>query len=348
MVTPYLQEEWQREQEIVTLDEHGVVKAVGKYILKYTLGKGSMGKVKLGVHALTGERLAIKIVPRASRSRTLTNKEVAREIRAVREGHLMMLLHHPHIVHLRDMVAGRHFYYFLMECVSGGQLLHYIVKRERLSEKHSRHFTRQIVSALDYMHRNSVVHRDLKIENILVDETGRNIKIIDFGLSNLFCPERQLTTFCGSLYFAAPELLSGRPYHGPEIDVWSLGVVLYVMVTGSVPFDDKSLPGLHEKIKRAQVAYPAHMSTSCHHLLSHIFIADPHQRITLADIVMHTWMNEGRASYVNNYMPLRKPLSLPLDNAVLQRMTFGFNLGSVDDIKKKMHVILQSSVYQVS
>ncbi|ORX62154.1 Pkinase-domain-containing protein, partial [Hesseltinella vesiculosa] len=347
MVIPYLLEEWQRERDIVTLDDHGVVKAVGNYTLKQTLGKGSMGKVKLGVDD-AGIQVAIKIVPRATRSRKLTGKEMAREIRAIREGHLMMLLHHPHIVQLSDMVAGRHFYYFLMEYVGGGQLLHYIVKRERLSEKRARRFCRQIVSALDYLHRNSVVHRDLKIENILVDETGRNIKIIDFGLSNLFCPERQLTTYCGSLYFAAPELLCGRPYHGPEIDVWSLGVVLYVMVTGSVPFDDKSLPGLHEKIKRAQVAYPAYLSSTCHHLLSHIFVADPHQRITLADIILHDWINEARPSLVNNFLPLRKPLTLPLDDNVIHRMTFGFNLGSMEEIKKKMQVILQSSVYQVS
>jgi serine/threonine protein kinase len=260
----------------------------------------------------------------------------------------MMLLNHPHIVYLREMAAGIHYYYFTMDYVSGGQLLHYIVKRDHLTEKHARHFCRQMVSALDYMHRNSIVHRDLKIENILVDHSGRNIKIIDFGLSNLFCPERQLTTYCGSLYFAAPELLNGRPYRGPEIDVWSLGVVLYVMVTGSVPFDDKSLPGLHEKIKRAQVAYPAHMSTQCHHLLSHIFVAEPQQRITLADIIRHVWLNEGRSGYVRNHLPFREPLCLPLDEQVLERMTYGFNLGSIEDIRMKMQVILQSSVYRVS
>ncbi|KAI9302000.1 kinase-like domain-containing protein, partial [Cunninghamella echinulata] len=348
MVIPYLLEEWQREADIVTKDEQGIVKAVGNYFLKQTLGKGSMGKVKLGVHVTSGAKAAIKIVPRAPRLRKLTAKEISREIRAVREGHLMMLLNHPHIVHLRDMIAGSHYYYFLMDFVSGGQLLHYIVKRDRLTEKHARHFSRQIVSALDYMHRNSVVHRDLKIENILVDKTGHNIKIIDFGLSNLFCPERQLTTYCGSLYFAAPELLNGCPYRGPEIDVWSFGVVLYVMITGSVPFDDKSLPGLHEKIKRAQIAYPAHISSSCHNLLSRIFVSESQQRITLADIILHPWLNEGHSNYIQNHLPYREPLSLPLDETVLQHMTYGFNLGSIEDIRMKLEVILQSSVYRIS
>ncbi|ORZ09239.1 kinase-like domain-containing protein [Absidia repens] len=348
MVVPYMLEEWQREEDFVTKDEHNTIKAVGKYVLKQTLGKGSMGKVKLGIHVVTGEKAAIKIVPRTTRNRKLTAKELSRELRAIREGHFMMLLDHPHIVYLRAMIAGSHYYYFLMDYVNGGQLLHYIVKRTHLSEKHSRHFCRQMVSALDYMHRNSVVHRDLKIENILVDRTGRNIKIIDFGLSNLFCPERQLTTYCGSLYFAAPELLNGRPYRGPEIDVWSLGVVLYVMVTGSVPFDDKSLPGLHEKIKHAQVDYPAYVSNQCHHLLSHILIAEPQQRITLADIIRHPWLNEGRSGYTRNYLLFREPLSLPLDEKILGKMTYGFNLGTVNDIRMKMEVILKSSVYRVS
>ncbi|OAD70365.1 hypothetical protein PHYBLDRAFT_92242, partial [Phycomyces blakesleeanus NRRL 1555(-)] len=219
--------------------------------------------------------IAVKIVPRANlQLLSTTNKsprqiakerarEDNREMRTIREAHIMMLLRHPHIVGLRDLVINGPYFYILMDHVNGGQLLHYIVKRQRLSESRARLFTRQIVGALDYLHRNSIVHRDLKIENILIDKAGRNVKLIDFGLSNLFSPTSQLSTYCGSLYFAAPELLCATPYNGPEIDIWSLGVVLYVMVTGSVPFDDKSMPGLHEKIKRGEVTYPAHLSPEC-------------------------------------------------------------------------------------
>ncbi|OAD01993.1 hypothetical protein MUCCIDRAFT_132379, partial [Mucor lusitanicus CBS 277.49] len=236
-----------------------------------------MGKVKLATHNVTGEKIAIKIVPRANlqilnapnhhtngKSIQQIAKEKAREenreVRTIREAHIMMLLKHPNIVGMKDLVLQGPYFYILMDYVNGGQLLHYIVKRQRLSDRRTRQFSRQIVSALDYLHRNSIVHRDLKIENIMIDKSGRHIKIIDFGLSNLFCPERQLTTYCGSLYFAAPELLKATPYSGPEVDVWSLGVVIYVMATGSVPFDDKSMPGLHDKIKRGQVTYPAHLS----------------------------------------------------------------------------------------
>lgn len=113
---------------------------------------------------------------------------------------------------------------------------------------------------LDYCHRNSIVHRDLKVENILISSDG-TIKVIDFGLSNLFSPTSQLSTFCGSLYFAAPELLEGKLYVGPEVDVWSFGIVLYVLVCGQVPFDDPTMQGMHAKVKRGHVDYPSFLSS---------------------------------------------------------------------------------------
>lgn len=148
----------------------------------------------------------------------------------------------------------------LFEYVNGGQMLDYIISHGKLKEKQARKFSRQIASALDYCHRNSIVHRDLKIENILISKTG-DIKIIDFGLSNLFGPRSLLKTFCGSLYFAAPELLQARAYTGPEVDIWSFGIVLYVLVCGKVPFDDQSMPALHAKIKKGLVDYPNWLSS---------------------------------------------------------------------------------------
>jgi serine/threonine protein kinase KIN1/2 len=164
----------------------------------------------------------------------------------------------------------------VFEYINGGQMLDYIISHGRLRERVARKFARQIGSALEYCHKNNVVHRgipthwwlsgncshypaDLKIENILISQTG-NIKIIDFGLSNLYDPVAHLSTFCGSLYFAAPELLNAKVYTGPEVDVWSFGVVLYVLVCGKVPFDDQSMPALHAKIKRGLVEYPAWLS----------------------------------------------------------------------------------------
>lgn len=181
----------------------------------------------------------------------------------MREAALSMLLHHPYICGMREMIVHAHHYYMVFEYVNGGQMLDYIISHGRLRERVARKFARQIGSALDYCHKNSVVHRDLKIENILISQTG-NIKIIDFGLSNLFDPVNHLSTFCGSLYFAAPELLNAKVYTGPEVDVWSFGVVLYVLVCGKVPFDDQSMPALHAKIKRGMVEYPVWLSAGAY------------------------------------------------------------------------------------
>ena len=160
---------------------------------------------------------------------------------------------------MREMIVHANHYYMVFEFIDGGQMLDYIISHGRLRERAARKFARQIASALFYCHRNSIVHRDLKIENILISKAG-NCKIIDFGLSNLFSPYDHLSTFCGSLYFAAPELLNAKVYTGPEVDVWSFGIVLYVLVCGKVPFDDQSMPALHAKIKRGLVEYPAWLS----------------------------------------------------------------------------------------
>lgn len=209
-------------------------------------------------------QVAVKIVPRQSTDEHHSNRDRERadhskEIRTAREAAIVTLLNHPYICAMRDVVRTNYHWYMLFEYVNGGQMLDYIISHGRLKEKQARKFGRQIASALDYCHRNSIVHRDLKIENILISKTG-DIKIIDFGLSNLFSPKAQLKTFCGSLYFAAPELLQARQYTGPEVDVWSFGIVLYVLVCGKVPFDDQSMPQLHAKIKKGVVDYPNWLS----------------------------------------------------------------------------------------
>ena len=232
----------------------------GQWSLGKTIGAGSMGKVKLAKNMETGEQVAVKIVPRQStdehrNERDRERADHSKEIRTAREAAIVTLLNHPYICAMRDVQRTNYHWYMLFEYVNGGQMLDYIISHGRLKEKQARKFGRQIASALDHCHRNSIVHRDLKIENILISKTG-DIKIIDFGLSNLFSPRSHLKTFCGSLYFAAPELLQARQYTGPEVDIWSFGIVLYVLVCGKVPFDDQSMPQLHAKIKKGVVDYP--------------------------------------------------------------------------------------------
>ncbi|OSC98564.1 Pkinase-domain-containing protein [Trametes coccinea BRFM310] len=328
---------------------------LGDYTLSKTLGAGSMGKVKLAHHNITGEKLAVKILPRANPSGSgsaptseaaakQASKDASKEIRTLREAALSMLLHHPYICGMREMIVHQHHYYMVFEYVSGGQMLDYIISHGRLRERVARKFARQIGSALDYCHKNNVVHRDLKIENILISHSG-NIKIIDFGLSNLYNPADHLSTFCGSLYFAAPELLNAKVYTGPEVDVWSFGVVLYVLVCGKVPFDDQSMPALHAKIKRGLVEYPVWLSAECKHLLTRMLVTNPAARAPLSEVLSHPWMVRGFRGPPDSHLVHREPLRADeLDRSVIKGMK-GFEFGTDEEIEHKLIEVLESDAY---
>ncbi|KAK0305486.1 Serine/threonine-protein kinase [Friedmanniomyces endolithicus] len=321
----------------------------GHWDLGKTIGAGSMGKVKLARNKETGEQVAVKIVPRQSNDgehHTQAERDRAdrsKEVRTAREAAIVTLVDHPYICGMRDVVRTNYHWYMLFEYVNGGQMLDYIISHGRLKEKQARKFGRQISSALDYCHRNSIVHRDLKNENILISKNG-DIKIIDFGLSNLFSPRSHLKTFCGSLYFAAPELLQAKAYTGPEVDVWSFGIVLYVLVCGKVPFDDQSMPQLHAKIKRGNVEYPPWLSPECRGLIARMLNTNPQERATLTEIMSHPWMTKGYNGPPDNYLPSRKPLQLPLDAAVVEKMT-GFDFGPTDLITSQLTKVMESDDY---
>ncbi|KAK9320744.1 kinase-like domain-containing protein [Lipomyces orientalis] len=352
-------------------------RTLGDWDLLKTIGAGSMGKVKLARHRMTGEVAAVKIVPRyvpegllharnpkylnISRAGTAdserhterreegTNKsssDESKEIRTIREAAIASLLDHRYICAVREVMVMTHHYYMVFEYVNGGQMLDYIISHGRLKEKQARKFARQIASALDYCHHNSVVHRDLKIENILISKSG-DIKIIDFGLSNLYSPRSLLKTFCGSLYFAAPELLNAKQYVGPEVDIWSFGIVLYVLACGKVPFDDQSMPALHAKIKRGHVEYPNWLSAECKNLLSRMLVVDPKARATLSEIVNHPWMLKGYDGPQDSYIPNRRPLMFPLDKEVIRGM-HGFEFGSDERIEADLTAIIESPEYQAA
>lgn len=293
------------------------IKSIGDYQLVRTIGVGSTGKVKQAINIRTKEQVAIKIIPRAkyqsqnvsfSKPNSSKDNPKIKEQRIMREAAILHLINHRHIVKLLDFLVGEEYFCMIFEYIEGMQLLDYIVKHKRLKETEARRIFKQILSAVDYCHQNGIVHRDLKIENILIEKKSNDTKLVDFGLSNFWDYRDKLGTFCGSLYFAAPELLHGHLYCGPEIDIWSLGIILFVLVTGKVPFDDKSLPGLHQKIKSCQTEYPKHISPQCRHLLEMMIVADPKRRATLDEVKSHVWTRMDGQDELYNYMPDRNPL----------------------------------------
>ena len=340
--------------------------SIGDWEFIKTIGAGSMGKVKLSRHKTTKELCAVKIVPRAAKLYQRSHasdpppinaqeaaqkqkefeKELARDKRTIRESTLGQLLYHPYICRLYETVPMTNHYYLLFEYVEGGQMLDYIVSHGSLSEKLARKFARSIALALDYCHKNSIFHRDLKIENIMMTSSG-DIKIIDFGLSNLYSPKTLLKTYCGSLYFAAPELLSAKPYIGPEVDIWSFGVVLFVLVCGRVPFDDKSVSVLHEKIKRGKVEYPHFLSKECISLLQRMLVIDPNRRADMYEISLHPWMVRDYDMPFCNFVPKREPLKLPLSESVV-RSIVSYDIGTFESISLELTNIISSVDYQIS
>jgi serine/threonine protein kinase len=223
-------------------------------------------------------------------------------------------------------------------------MLDYIVAHGSLKESQARKFCRGIGSALEYCHSNNIVHRDLKIENIMINNAGE-IKIIDFGLSNLYTHDHLLKTYCGSLYFAAPELLSAHPYRGPEVDIWSFGVVLFVLVCGRVPFDDKSVSNLHEKIKKGHIDYPEHLSPDCISLMKRMLVVDVTKRASIQDVLNHRWINKGYSGPVSNYIPIRTPLTMPFSRSVITEIV-NLNLASSEEqVANDLTEIVHSEYY---
>ncbi|XP_058613176.1 serine/threonine-protein kinase MARK2 isoform X10 [Onychostoma macrolepis] len=259
---------------------------IGCYRLLKTIGKGNFAKVKLAKHVLTGKEVAVKIIDKTQ----LNSSSLQKLFREVR---IMKLLNHPNIVKLFEVIETDKTLYLVMEYASGGEVFDYLVAHGRMKEKEARAKFRQIVSAVQYCHQKCIVHRDLKAENLLLD-ADMNIKIADFGFSNEFTLGNKLDTFCGSPPYAAPELFQGKKYDGPEVDVWSLGVILYTLVSGSLPFDGQNLKELRERVLRGKYRIPFYMSTDCENLLKKFLILNPTKRGSLEQQIMKDrWMNVG-------------------------------------------------------
>ncbi|XP_072235932.1 serine/threonine-protein kinase BRSK2-like isoform X5 [Leuresthes tenuis] len=259
---------------------------VGPYRLEKTLGKGQTGLVKLGVHCVTCQKVAIKIVNREKLSESVLMK-VEREIA------ILKLIEHPHVLKLHDVYENKKYLYLVLEHVSGGELFDYLVKKGRLTPKEARKFFRQIISALDFCHSHSICHRDLKPENLLLDEKN-NIRIADFGMASLQVGESLLETSCGSPHYACPEVIRGEKYDGRKADAWSCGVILFALLVGALPFDDDNLRNLLEKVKLGVFHMPHFIPPDCQNLLRGMIEVDAGKRLTLEQIQKHTWYLAGK------------------------------------------------------
>ena len=263
---------------------------LGQYKIIRTLGEGSFGKVKLAVHQITGQQVAFKIINR----KKLVTRDMAGRIE--REIQYLQLLRHPHIIKLFTVITTVSEIIMVLE-YAGTELFDYIVSNGKCTEDKARRFFQQIVCAVEYCHRHKIVHRDLKPENLLLD-SHLNVKIADFGLSNIMTDGNFLKTSCGSPNYAAPEVISGKLYAGPEVDVWSCGVILYVLLVGRLPFDDEYIPTLFRKIAAGHFYLPPYLSSGAQRLIKRMLVVSPVQRITVAEIRQDPWFNQDLAPYL--------------------------------------------------
>lgn len=266
-----------------------VTKKLGKYEVGRTIGEGTFAKVKFARNMETGQSVAIKVMAKS----TILKHKMVNQIK--REISIMKIVRHPLIVRLHEVLAGQTKIYIVLEFVTGGELFDKIVHQGRLSENESRRYFQQLIDAVMHCHSKSVYHRDLKPENLLLDSRG-NLKVSDFGLSAL--PQQGvdlLHTTCGTPNYVAPEVLSGRGYDGAAADVWSCGVILFVLMAGYLPFDETDLPTLYRKVNAAEFTCPLWFSPRLKSLIHKILDPNPDVRIKIEGIKNDPWF---RRDYV--------------------------------------------------
>ena len=291
-------------------------KRIEDYLLLSTIGRGTFSKVKLALHLPTKQKVAIKILDQEKIVDETDIERIKREI------HILSLLHHKNIVHLYETITCNNNIYIVMEYIEGKDLFQYIYSLQRLTEYKSSQLFRQLISCLEYIHKLGIVHRDIKPENILLDKERKKLKLVDFGLGNIYKKNELVKTACGSPCYAAPEMLSGKPYDGFYSDLWSCGVVLYCMLVGSLPFDDEDIKILYHNIKIANYVMPNFLSNYAQDLIRRILVTNPKRRITLEEIKSHPFLLMSEK--INIYKELDDGSSIILDYDIIQKMKTKF------------------------
>lgn len=234
---------------------------------------------------MTGEKVAIKILEKARFKGSEDTKRVNREIKILKKAR------HSNIIQLFEVVDTAESIHLVMESADGGEMFDFIVRNRKLSETLSCNFFHQIVNGVEALHLCEITHRDLKPENLLLKSTpsGWLIKIVDFGLSNTHEGGRLLATACGSPCYAAPEMIAGKKYFGPLIDIWSMGVILFTLVCGYLPFEDQNTNQLYKKILAGSYSAPKWLSANVRDLIRKILEVNPKKRYSISDIRAHAW-----------------------------------------------------------
>ena len=307
------------------------------YTQKSTIGKGTFGKVKLGINKESGEKAAIKILEKA---KIVTKDD---EERVDREISILNRLSHLNVVKIFDIKETKERYYIFMEYCDKGELFNYIVDRQHLSEDEASYFYYQLINGLEYIHSKNIVHRDLKPENLLLSK-GNILKIIDFGLSN-FYNGKPLSTPCGSPCYASPEMVSGNKYNGCRIDVWSTGIILYAMIYGYLPFEDPDNEVLFQKILECKPDMPGGVSASAVDLMNRIMVTNPDKRITIDKIKEHSFYLKGKKIFNDKHPQLVISNSCCVnDKGVLNT----FNQNNSAKLLKKKELNLNLNVFNVN
>ena len=298
-------------------------KNLGAFILGKKIGEGTFGIVRIATHILTGEKVAVKILDKDKIS------EGSDKIRLEREIKILKLMHHNNIVRLYNVILTSTRIYLVMEYIDGKELFYYIIHKKRLSELEACKFYQQLISCIEYLGKLKIAHRDLKPENLLLDKK-KNIKLVDFGLSNIYENNELLSSSCGSPSYAAPEMLSGKKYNGLNVDIWSSGIILYAMICGYLPFEDKNNENLYKKIKEGYFETPEFISDNAKDFLHKIININPEERYNIDQIKSHPWFNIINPKIYMNEGLLINTYIIPIDEEIINKMSSEYEYNSVE------------------
>ena len=323
---------------------------IGDFKIGAKIGQGTFSKVCMGIHIPTGEKVAIKILPKNQ------IKEKTDKIRIEKEINIQKKLHHQNIIHQYSVLDTEDYIYIISEYCSGGELFDYIVSKRHLPEVEACRIFQQLINGLEYLHKQKICHRDLKPENLLFD-AKKNLKIADFGLSNEYL-NGKLGTPCGSPCYAAPEMVTGQKYMGDTVDIWSSGIVLYSMVCGYLPFEDEDQTVLFHKIAKGLFTLPGYLSYKCKDLIKNILVTNPNKRYGFEEIKKHPWfMSVNNISGKNNLFNSPGIIIdydvIPIDINIIKEMYYAkeyknFSISNIiSDIIRNRHNKITTGYYLI-